>query len=71
MLSEAGLIDQTGRATALRGNLIDQFYFISSKENDGIDEFLQGINDRRLEQMKEDQEDEASIRHDSRQSIRT
>ena len=55
MLSEAGLADQTSRAEALKGDIIDEYFFISSKDEEGIPELLQGIYDRRMDMLREEQ----------------
>jgi hypothetical protein len=70
MLSEAGLEDQMNRAKVLEGDLIDKFFFVSSRDNSGVDDFLKGLNDRRIEQMVEDQEERDSMRHMSQPSQR-
>ena len=66
MLSDQGFEDQLGRAKALKEeNVIDQFFFISSKDNEGIMQFLEAINDRRLDILRQDQDEKDSIRHAS------
>ena len=63
MLSDRGNEDQLNRAKALKDeNIIDQFFFISSKDQEGISEFLEGINERRLDILKEEQDEKDSIR---------
>lgn len=69
MLSEQGLEDQTNRAKTLRDDgIIDQFFFVSARETDrenGIMDFLEGINDRRLDLIRQEQEEQDSLRQNS------
>ena len=73
MLSDQGLEDQMNRARALKADgIIDQFFFVSPKdvnEESGIPEFLEGINDRRLDLMRQQQEEKDSVRQMSHASV--
>lgn len=68
MLSDAGLEDQTNRAESLKDDLIDEFFFVSCKDQDGIQDLLDTINTRRLEAEREEFEERESMRHMSKQS---
>ena len=72
MLSEEGLDDQMGRASALKADgIIDQYFFVSAKDRtdeNGIKEFLEGLNDRRLDLMKQEQEEMDMEREKSQRS---
>lgn len=65
MLSDEGLTDQTNRAKTLKSaGVIDQFFFISSKEGkdtNGTQDFLEAINDRRLDLIRQEQEEKDSL----------
>lgn len=70
MLSEQGFEDQLSRAKSLKDqNIIDEFFFISSKDQDGIMDFLEGINERRLDLLKQEQDVKDIIRHENEISI--
>ncbi|CAI2374284.1 unnamed protein product [Moneuplotes crassus] len=64
MLSDEGLEDQRDRAAALKAEgIIDEYFFISSKDVDevnGIFELLEGINDRRMEVMRQERDEKDS-----------
>jgi len=61
LLSDEGYEDQIGRARALKAEgIIDEFFLISCKDftdENGIQDLLEGINDRRLEVMKQEQDE--------------
>ena len=70
LLSEQGFEDQLSRAKSLKDqNIIDEFFFISSKDQDGIMDFLEGINERRLDLLKQEQDVKDIIRHENEISI--
>jgi len=67
LLSPEGLEDQTDRARVLSNEgVIDRYFFISSKDftpESGIYEFLETLNDRRLDLLREEQEKKDSLRN--------
>lgn len=73
LLAQEGLEDQMDRARALATEgVIDRYFFVSAKERDaeesGVKEMLEAINDRRLDMMREEQEERDSMRAVSQKS---
>jgi hypothetical protein len=73
LLAQEGLEDQIDRARALSSEgVIDRYFFVSAKGRDsdenGVKEMLEAINDRRLDMMREEQEEKDSMRAVSQKS---